>query len=793
MASHMRISALLAAACLLDASRATYPWQDPALPTQQRIDNLLSLLSVDEKVSLLSTDNPPIARIQLPGFTFARECERGDTSGSLGTAFPSGVAMASSFDAGMVWAVAQATAVEARANIDLESPGGIGGGVCFAPVVNFIHDARWGRVNEMLTGEDTTLGGVLGAAFTDGMQHGWEAGTGYRAIAAVVKHANAYSGPEGTGYTFGPLAKRFSYNVHLPERAWREFFVPVYRDVMAQGVAGAMCSYSSMTFDDSDPHAHLANNTPACASSLLLRDTLREEFGWRGFVLSDAGAVAFIGNVSIGGDWFGHGYAKDNAGAAIASLTGGNNLELTCCGAPAVYPTLSASIANGLLPESAVDAALNDTLRARFELGALDPVGLSPYSHLTAANVSTPDMISLALQAAREGVVLLKNEGGALPFSRDALAGRTIAVVGPNANSSWAQMGGYVNQRPRFISTALAGVTDAFPLSIVSLAEGCNETACEAFDAAGIAAAAASADVTVAVLGTTQYFHKGWSNESAACGCPAGNAIEGECCDRTDVALPGQQLALLQTAVAAAAGKPVVVVLVSSGLVDIAWAQAAPGVSAIVHLPFLGMTGGIALGQALAGDFSPAGRLTTSWYRNISDVGELGDYSYGSLYNRTYRYTTAPLLYPFGFGLSYGGPFLYSGLAAPAAVDPCATVSVNVTVRNTGSVDSDEVVQAYVTVHNATVRVPIRQLVAFARVRVPAGGAVEVPLTFAPERHAVLRNPDLVTVIEPGPRTIWVGGASDPAAAPGVAGSFAVVGAATPLSSCARQGRSSRR
>ena len=336
----MRCSALaLTFSVCCAALSFPFPYLDPSLSIPARTANLLSLLNLSEKVSLLETEQPAIPRLQLPAYSMGRECERGDSSGATGTTFPSGAALAATWDADLVFAVARLTAVEVKGNANADKRAGRNSASCYGPVVNFIHDPRWGRTNEMLTGEDTTLGAVLGAAFVRGLQS-WVAATpaGPRlAVTSTVKHLNAYSGPEGTGFTFGPLAQRFSFEANFSSQAaWREFFLPAFRATAKAGARGFMCSYSAF----STPDGYL-QNAPACGSPQLLTDTLRGLWGWDGFVLSDAGAVAFIGAASIGGVPFGHRATPTDADTAIAALSAGCDLELTCCGAPEVFPTLA--------------------------------------------------------------------------------------------------------------------------------------------------------------------------------------------------------------------------------------------------------------------------------------------------------------------------------------------------------------------------------------------------------------------------------------------------------------------
>lgn len=779
-------------------------WRNTSLPFVTRVASLISLMNVSEKVMSLRSSPPALPRLGLPAFSYARECERGDTSGPRGTAYPSGAGLAASWDSPLVFDVARATAVEARANSNAHG----GFSSCFGPVLNFVHDARWGRTAEMLGGEDVTLGGALAAAWVRGLQShrvpAPAAGDEYVAAIAVAKHLNAYSGPEGRGFTFGPFAKRFSFDVQLGAmnasssppspltsslvknmaspsgtRADREFFMPMFRAAVEAGCENAMSSYSAVT------GALGQSNVPASASRALLTNIFRGEWAAPGFIISDAGAVAFIGRVDIGGVSFGHGYAANDSDAALAAIRAGLDIELTCCGAPAVFDTLVTSVAAGLLPEATLDLALTRSLRARFQLGVLD-AGV-PFAAWGDANVSTPADSALAVAAADAGVVLLKNSADLLPVSAAALAGRVVAVIGPSANDSFAQLGGYVNQKPPFIITPLAGLTAALPGARVLFDAACPDTACAQYSPSAIALAA-SADLVVAVVGTTGYYMPGHNNESAACGCPAGNAIEGECCDRADTELPGAQLPLLQAL--AALGKPLVVVLVSGGSLDAGWLDAEPAVGAVLHAPFLGQASGAAVARVITGQVNPSGRTTLTWYANLSAaLPPLGDYS--ALYSSTYRYVderTTAVVYPFGHGLSFGGrERSYSGLAVtPAAPAVCDAFNVTVTLANRGGVAGAEVVQAYGVLRQASVLAPNRQLLAFTKVFLPPRSQVTVTLVVPPSAHSVFLGNDALEVVEPGLIDLWVGTSFD-IHRPGTTGLVNVVGTTTPLAQCARR------
>jgi beta-glucosidase len=563
-----------------------------------------------------------------------------------------------------------------------------------------------------------------------------------------------------------------------------------------------MCSYSSVTMQD---NSSLPANVPACADSYLLNGIARAEWAWDGYVLSDAGAVAFIGSVDIGGVQFGHGYSANDTDSAVKALSGGCDVELTCCGAPATYWRLPDAVRAGVISESALDMALNRTLPWRFAVGALDPRGSSPYDNLTSTkNATTAGQLQLALEAAVQAAVLLKNDG-LLPLSPAALAGKRLCVLGPNANNTLSLMGGYVNTNaggPGII-TVHAGLVAALPGCTVVLAEGCNTTGCIAVDPAAIAAAA-TCDVNIYVGGLTAYAYS--KNESTACGCPAGDAIEGECCDRRDVALPGAQLPFIQAL--AALGKPLIVLSINAGMLDFSFPQRSKSVNALLTTAYPGQMGGAALATLLTGGASPSGRLVTTYYGGLGPGGNvtsvIGDISDYSMTNRTYKYYTGPVQYTFGYGLSYTRfSYALAGLSTPRAsaagtagltIGPCDVLNISYAVTNTASTwpgAADEVAQLYVSLKSPSVSIPPVNLVSFDRLSALTPGQTRLAyMLLLPEDHSVMRPGDWARQVEPGVRNMWLGAASPGAVPtgitqpPGVSFAFTVAGPTTLVEQC---------
>jgi beta-glucosidase len=770
---------LAATAALLAhaAAPAPAPWRNTSLPIAERVANLVSLLTLEEKVANLYANAAPGApRLGLGPYRYDEECMRGAvTSGvskrPLGTGVPTLLALAGTFNVSLLAAVGALGAREVRAyyNIDRRTAGLTTTANCYAPVVNLVRDPRWGRAAEMAIGEDPTLGRVYARAWTAAMRGGAPGETA-RLVSSVCKHVGVYGGPEDVG------GSRFSFTAALDERSWREDFLPAFRGSAEAGADAFMCSYSAVTLTDAP--GRLAR-TPDCASPYLLNTVLRGEWGWSGFVTSDANAVDNVHST--------HGFANSTEGAAVAALAGGCDLELTCCGGAPAFPTLAAAVRGGRLPAAAVDAAVARVLRGRFAVGDLDPPAASPWAALNESDIYAPASLALAREAARQSVVLLANAPAAasrLPWQRAALAGKTLCVAGPLANATHDFMGGYTSvPAPGGIVSPLAAFTAALAGGAVELVPGCapgDSTACAALQPA-LAAALARCNAVVAVLGTSAYAPAG------ANGAPNA-AHEGEGKDRTTVALAGQQGALL--AALRAAGVPLAVVIASGGMVDVGDAGAGD-MGALLAAPFGGQYAGDAIAAVVLGDVNPAARLTTTWYTRAA-FAALGDLSNYSMAGRTYRYAAPDAArFVFGHGLSYSN-FTYAALTvSPAAPRPCDTVTVTATLTNAAGPAGAEVAQLYVRFAGASVpQPPAHSLVNWERVVLGAGGAATLTLTVTPEDNAVLRAGDFVPVIEPGVRALWLGASSDAARAPGLAGGYTIVGDATPLAACGGGGGS---
>ena len=418
-----------------------YPYQNPQLPLEERLDNLMSLLTLEEKLSLMIDQQPAIERIGLPSFELGGEACHG-LRGDGVTVFPQAIAMAATFDAPQQQEIFSAVSDEARA-----SRNAYGTTICFwCPNINIVRDPRWGRSQETY-GEDPYLTGVMGSAVVRGLQGD---DPKYLKAAACAKHFSVHSGPE-------PIRHRFAPAIY--DRDLWETYMPAFKDLVTKAdVSQVMCAYTK--FD----------GKPCCGSDKLLTGILRNEWGFDGMVVSDCGAIAdfFMQNH--------HETHSDGAAASAAAVLSGDNIECGELGGQNVYVHLSESLEQGLLGESDIDAALRPALRLRFELGDLDPAKMLPWHKLGPKTISSPEHNALALKAARESMVLLANDG-TLPLSKDL---KKILVVGPNADDTEMHLGNYNGQPVKETNISiLEGIRRAVPGAEVSYVRGCGHAGIE--------------------------------------------------------------------------------------------------------------------------------------------------------------------------------------------------------------------------------------------------------------------------------------------------------------------------
>ena len=620
------------------------------------------------------------------------------------TVFPTSIGLASTWDTEVMEEVGRVIATELRAQ---------GGHIGYGPVIDLAREPRWSRVEETY-GEDVHLTSRMAAGMMRGtapLHNGYDKG-----IVSTLKHFIAYGIPEG-GHNGNPS--------FVGERDLAENFLPAFKAAIDEGALSVMTSYNAI------------DGVPTTGNGKLLTGLLRDQWNFGGVVVSDLNSINGLAND--------HHVAKDLQEAGEMALKAGVDVDLGA----SCYILLKESLEAGRISMKDLDRAAGRVLKLKFELGLFD----HPYIDETvpARVVRTPENIAVARKAARESVTLLENRG-ILPLGKDI----RIAVVGPNADSPYNQLGDYTAPQERDnISTMLDGIRAKIGGQNVTYVKGCaiRDTRTNTIDRA--VAAARAADVTVAVVGgssardfRTKYIDTGAAvaDEDSVSDMEAGEGF-----DRSTLSLLGLQEDLLKAL--RATGKPLVVVYIEGRPLDKRWAS--ENADALLTLWYPGQEGGNALADVLFGDFSPAGRLPVSVPR---EVGQIPVY-----YNKKfpvghdYVEVSAAPLYPFGYGLSYT-TFEYSGLEVRKTGPESAEVTL--TVANTGERDGDEVIQVYVTDRVASAARPRKQLRAFRRVAIPAGESVSVTFELGREAFLVC-TPDLQSIVEPGDFDILVGASSE--------------------------------
>jgi beta-glucosidase len=684
------------------------PYLDASLPVDRRVDDLISRLSLAEKVGQMLHEAPAISRVGVPEYNWWNECLHGVGRAGSATVFPQAIGMAASFDTALLHRVASAISDEARAKhhqaLRQGNRGQYFGLTFWSPNINIFRDPRWGRGQETY-GEDPYLTGRLGVAFVKGLQGD---DPRYLKLVATPKHFAVHSGPE---------LKRHQFNAEVSPRDLYETYLPAFKACVQQGRAASVMGAYNRT-----------NGEPCCASATLLQDILRGRWGFDGYVVSDCGAINDI-----------HEHHRVTRSAAeSAALAVRNGCDLNCGW---IFGHLLDAVGAGLIDEAEIDAALRRLLCARFRLGMFDSPERVPYASIPAGVVNCSEHRELARQMARESIVLLKNESHLLPLSKEV---GCIAVVGPNACEIGPLLGNYYGYSPRMV-TLLEGIVAAVsPGTQVLYAQGCELTGDRPIESVKWVR---QADVIVAALGFSPRLE---GEEGEVADSDGGG-------DRLHIGLPGRQGELLEAL--HASGKPVVLVLTGGSPIAVNWA--AENVPAILMAWYPGEQGGHAVADVLFGECSPGGRLPVTFVRSLHQIPPFDDYR---MAGRTYRFMESEPLYRFGYGLSYSA-FAYTNLRLGRdRVGLDETVDVSVDVTNTGGRGADEVVQLYVTDVQASVPVPLRHLEGFKRIHLGPGRTSRVTFALTSDQLAAYDDEGR-PFVEPGEFLVSVGGGQpdDPA------------------------------
>ena len=622
------------------------------------------------------------------------------------TVFPTGIGMAATWSPELVKEVGQVIAKEIRSQ---------GGHISYGPVLDLTRDPRWSRVEETF-GEDPVLSGILGASMVDGLGGG-NLSQKYATI-ATLKHFLAYAVPEG-----GQNGNYASVGI----RDLHQNFLPPFRKAIDSGALSVMTSYNSI------------DGIPCTSNHYLLTQLLRNEWKFRGFVVSDL--------YSIEGIHESHFVALTKENAAIQSVTAGVDVDL---GGDA-YTNLCHAVQSGQMDKAVIDTAVCRVLRMKFEMGLFEHPYVDP--KIAAKTVRRKEHIELARKIAQSSITLLKNENSILPLSKTI---NKVAVIGPNANNRYNMLGDYTApQEDSNVKTVLDGILTKLSPSRVEYVRGCaiRDTTVNEIEQA-IEAARRSEVVIVVVGGSSARDFKTSYKETGAAVAEEGSVSDMECgegFDRASLSLLGRQQELLESL--QKTGKPLIVVYIEGRPLEKNWASEYADALLTAYYP--GQEGGNAIADVLFGDYNPSGRLPISVPRSVGQIPVY--YNKKAPRNHDYVEVSSSPLYSFGYGMSYT-TFEYSALQVVQKSARCFEVSFK--VKNTGKYDGEEVSQLYMRDEYASVVQPMKQLKHFERFYLKKGEEKKVTFVLT-EEDFFLVNYTLKKVVESGNFHLMIGAASN--------------------------------
>ncbi|KAI4303153.1 hypothetical protein MLD38_038817 [Melastoma candidum] len=720
-----------------DGKTRTLKFCRTKVPIHIRVRDLIGRLTLQEKIRLLVNNAAPVPRLGIRGYEWWSEALHGVSNVGPGTkfggafpaatSFPQVITTAASFNDSLWEEIGRVVSDEARAMYN----GGTAGLTYWSPNVNVFRDPRWGRGQET-PGEDPVLAGRYAARYVRGLQG---SGIGNRLkVAACCKHYTAYDLDNWNG------VDRYHFNAKVSKQDLEDTYDVPFKACVVEGrVASVMCSYNQV------------NGVPTCADQNLLRNTIRGQWRLNGYIVSDCDSVGVL--------YENQHYTATPEDAAASTIKAGLDLD---CG-PFLAVHTEEAIRRGKLGEGDVDLALANTITVQMRLGMFDgDLSSQPYGNLGPRDVCTPAHQRLALEAAHQGLVLLQNRQNALPLSTSRH--RTVAVIGPNSDATVTMIGNYAGVACSYTSP-LQGIA-RYARTIHQ--QGCSDVECrnnQQFKAAETAAR--EADATVLVMGLDQ-------------------SIEAEFRDRPGLFLPGHQQELVSRVAAASRG-PVVVVLMSGGPIDVSFAKNDPRVAGILWAGYPGQAGGMAIANVLFGVVNPGGKLPMTWYPQdyvakipMTDMNMRADPA-RSYPGRTYRFYKGPVVFPFGYGLTYSS-FAESLLKSPTKISvslasfkllenssvstngvrlshancDIPAVGIHVDVQNTGPMDGTHTLLVFS-------KPPVgkwslaRQLIGFKKVSLVAGSRQHIRIGIHACKHLSLVDENGTRRIPMGQHEIHIG------------------------------------
>lgn len=665
--------------CSYTLKAQTPVYKDMAKPLDERVKDLVSRMTLEEKVSLLGYNSKAIPRLGIPAYNWWNEGLHGVARAGEATIFPQAIGMAATFNDDLVKQVSTVISTEARAKYNLAIAQDrhlqYMGLTFWTPNINIFRDPRWGRGQETY-GEDPFLTGTIGSAFVKGLQGD---DPKYLKTSATAKHFVVHSGPE---------AVRDKFDAIVDEKDLRETYLCAFHALVNSGVESVMSAYNRV------------NGVPNSINKMLLTDVLRKEWGFKGHVVTDCGALDDVFST--------HKALPGPVSTAAAAIKAGINLDCSTV----LQNDLVKAVNQGLVTEQEVNQRLSELLRTEFKLGFYDDPNSIPFHAYGADSVHNAAHIALAKKVAEQSMVLLKNNNNVLPLDESKYS--SIMVLGANAAAFDPMVGNYHGVSSKVVNF-VEGITRAVgPATRVEYDLGSDYTDTTHF---GGTWAAGNADVTVAVIGLSPVLEG-----------EAGDAFLSKSGgDKKDLSLPESEIKFIKELRKSVRNKPVIAVITAGSDVDVSAIE--PYTDAIVFAWYPGEQGGNAFADILFGKVSPSGHLPVTFYKSLSDVPDYQNYA---MKGRTYRYFGGQVQYPFGFGMSYTS-FEYQSQAAPAKQFKLKdTLAVAINVKNTGKVNGDEVVQAYIEYPNIE-RMPLKELKGFKRVSVASGSsqsvAIKIPIS----------------------------------------------------------------
>ena len=656
-------------------------FRDTKLPLDNRVNLLLQELTLEEKVSQMVNSSAGIDRLEILPYDWWNEALHGVGRSGNATIFPQAIGMAATFDPELLLRVSTAISDEARAMFNAAQKTGnykrYNGLSFWTPNVNIFRDPRWGRGQETY-GEDPFLTGMLGAAFVKGLQGDHPV---YLKTAACAKHYAVHSGPEKL---------RHEFNAVVSQKDLYETYLPAFEQLVSSDVESIMCAYNR------------TNSEVCCGSESLLTDILVDQWGFKGHILTDCGALTdFYSEI-------GHGTVNNRVEAAALALKSGVSLN---CGD--TYSALTEAVSQGIITEADIDMQLAKLLKTRFKLGLFDPSDSNPFNQISPDVIDSKEHRDLAYETAVKSMVLLKNNG-ILPLKNNL---DRYYVVGPNAASVDALLGNYFGVNSQIV-TFLEGITSRVALgSQVQYSPGTTLDQPNVNPIDWSSGEAAFADANIVVMGLTRHI-EGEEGESIS------SPYFG---DRLDYNIPQNQLDYLKK-IKGEHGKPVIVIITGGCPMNLS--EVHEIADALLFAWYPGEEGGTAAADILFGNTAPSGRLPITFPKSLDQLPPYEDYS---MKGRTYRYMTKEPMYPFGFGLSYAR-FEYADVKlSKESIKKKENTTLSCTVKNTSDHSADEIIQLYVTAKIKDIENPLFSLKGVQRISLKPGESQKVSFEVSPD------------------------------------------------------------